>query len=346
MEGSIGTCVVNPNNREKFRCVCDPNYFWNNSRCRRERTFASVCTGVARDECYDDKEPASCTDTDFFGQDQPYDLRHPWVLNDQMCIPKHFYNYDGPNMLYEDPETHVPVHDDTVFDAVTGLEWQKYTPDTEFTYNQAVTYCADLDYGGHSDWRLPNLSEIFSIVEFGIDKVPLDTDYFPRPWSYTIWSSVSKASAKSSAYSVRLDSTTYINTSSKTQYPFYVRCVRGDALPESSFTTSVVNGSEVRIDSASGLMWHKTSESITWQNALNYCENLEYAGFSDWRLPNVVEALTLMYLPKGEVEHAYTWTSTTDAKDQDEAYYYYFSSSYQIMISQSKNYISGVYCVR
>ena len=44
------------------------------------------------------------------------------------------------------------------------------------------------------------------------------------------------------------------------------------------------------IDNITGLMWQQKSQfSGTWENALEYCENLELAGFNDWRMPNVNE---------------------------------------------------------
>ena len=42
-------------------------------------------------------------------------------------------------------------------------------------------------------------------------------------------------------------------------------------------------------------MWQKDYVSgKTWKEALSYCENLTYAGYSDWRLPNRNELASLI----------------------------------------------------
>ena len=63
--------------------------------------------------------------------------------------------------------------------------------------------------------------------------------------------------------------------------------------------SSVVNAEIIRIsdevvvDTDKNLMWQDNHEAKTvkknWQGALDYCENLTFAGYSDWRLPNIVE---------------------------------------------------------
>jgi hypothetical protein len=54
---------------------------------------------------------------------------------------------------------------------------------------------------------------------------------------------------------------------------------------------------EVVIDTKNKLMWQddesvKTTEK-DWSGAISYCDNLSFAGFSDWRLPSYKELLSL-----------------------------------------------------
>ena len=77
--------------------------------------------------------------------------------------------------------------------------------------------------------------------------------------------------------------------------PLYIRCVRGaDFSPNAEFVMSTINNNEIVTDSTTGLIWQKTyATNKTWQQAISYCENLTYAGYDDWRMPNPNELLSL-----------------------------------------------------
>lgn len=79
-------------------------------------------------------------------------------------------------------------------------------------------------------------------------------------------------------------------------------------------------------DNLTGLMWTKDGqqipETMTWQAALDACNDLVYAGYDDWRLPNVRELQSLLDYSKLEpalsVGHPFInevsshyWSSTT-----------------------------------
>ena len=90
---------------------------------------------------------------------------------------------------------------------------------------------------------------------------------------------------------------------------------------ESVFETLTVNGDEVVTDSATGFMWQK--DFIVrgeWKQALNYCENLVYAGYSDWRLPNKNELLSLANYKNSNPDSNLSWI-------EGDATSYYYSSS-------------------
>jgi hypothetical protein len=62
----------------------------------------------------------------------------------------------------------------------------------------------------------------------------------------------------------------------------------------------VDNGDGTVTDTASGLMWIKSTPSplfkhaVTWFEAKKECENMEYAGYNDWRLPTIKEWKTII----------------------------------------------------
>lgn len=58
------------------------------------------------------------------------------------------------------------------------------------------------------------------------------------------------------------------------------------------------NGDGTVTDDNTGLMWQKTppKEKMTYDEALEYVENLELGGYSDWRLPTIKESFSLANL--------------------------------------------------
>ncbi|MDQ7022086.1 MAG: DUF1566 domain-containing protein [Candidatus Gracilibacteria bacterium] len=122
------------------------------------------------------------------------------------------------------PQIRFTVNGDTVLDSVTNLEWQKDgSTDGTKTWTNAKAYCADLTLGGKTDWRLPNVKELRSIVDF--DKItPSINSVFTNTASNYYWSSTTTTYSTSNAWHVHFDigySTSYDKTNT-----IYVRCTR------------------------------------------------------------------------------------------------------------------------
>lgn len=79
---------------------------------------------------------------------------------------------------------------DTVLDRATGLTWQRADDGRTRNWQQALAYCAGLHLGGLEDWRLPNVKELESIVDYSRHAPALDEHYLemsdPKGW---FWSS-------------------------------------------------------------------------------------------------------------------------------------------------------------
>jgi hypothetical protein len=58
------------------------------------------------------------------------------------------------------------VGTETVIDSMTGLEWQRSSlTDTPVTWKAALAYCEALTHASKTDWRLPSVKELATIVD-------------------------------------------------------------------------------------------------------------------------------------------------------------------------------------
>jgi len=78
---------------------------------------------------------------------------------------------------------------DLVYDSKTELTWQSSPSNQKFNWSDAQNYCNNLNYGGQNDWRLPNIYELKSLVDYtkynpaiATNLIDIDTGY-PYYWS-------------------------------------------------------------------------------------------------------------------------------------------------------------------
>jgi hypothetical protein len=115
--------------------------------------------------------------------------------------------------------------DGTVTDDVTRLIWQQLTPAGDYDQMEAATYCAGLTLGGSSDWRLPEVIELVSIVDTGTYNPSIDSTMFPgTPAVGFYWSSTGYAGDPTNMWGVYFNNgySDYNDASLK----YSVRCVR------------------------------------------------------------------------------------------------------------------------
>ena len=85
-------------------------------------------------------------------------------------------------------------------------------------------------------------------------------------------------------------------------------------------------------DSGTGLQWKKENSpsEMQWSGAATYCDELELAGASDWRMPTSAELLSLAdYTAVGGIAPPFVagatggvWSATRSAQDPDAAWYW------------------------
>jgi hypothetical protein len=97
--------------------------------------------------------------------------------------------------------------------------------ETDMTWQEALTYAEDATLAGYNDWRLPNLKELRSLVDYGTTSPAIDTAYFPNTPSRGFWSASPHANYSSHAWYLRFG---YGSDGSNTKnYDYHVRLVRG-----------------------------------------------------------------------------------------------------------------------
>ena len=98
---------------------------------------------------------------------------------------------------------------------------------------------------------------------------------------------------------------------------------------------------EVVNDTVTCLMWQDDNASKTvmktWQEAIDYCEDKNFAGYEDWRLPNSNELYSIGDRSKVDpaikdafknVNSFYYWSSTTHAEYHSHAWFMIFDYGY------------------
>jgi len=91
----------------------------------------------------------------------------------------------------------------TAIDNTTKLEWQRMDDDTPRSWDDAWNYCANLNFDGHNDWRLPSVTELQSILNYASANAPLiDQVAFTNTGSTFYWSATNSASIAGSAWLV------------------------------------------------------------------------------------------------------------------------------------------------
>jgi hypothetical protein len=247
---------------------------------------------ASQSKCYDNSGEIPCPapGEPFYGQDA---------------------NYLGPQMAYE-----VSADGLVVTDLNTGLMWQQVDDGVQRKWEDASLYCEDLVLRDYSDWRLPSFKELLAIVDYGRSD-PAINPAFSCQYDALYWSGTTLAWDVEEAWDVGFDDGT--GAPDEKSDAFYVRCVRGGYIPGSF----VNNGDGTVSDTSTGLTWQQADDGLqrNWQEALSYCESLELAEKTDWRLPNLRELVSI-------VDYGRTDPAVNPAFNcREQGYYSYWSGN-------------------
>lgn len=317
--------------------------------CAAGAAYVVVDTGQT--DCFDDQGRVSCPAPGkaFFGQDAQYKANPPAYRD----------NGDG-----------------TISDLVTGLMWEKGF--RRSTFPRAENEAAAARTGGHADWRVPTIKELYSLILFSgtTGAARPETSGAPsdaRPYLDTKTFAFEYPATGRYIDAQYISSTSYVSTTMRGDptffgvnfadgrikgYPqdggpgrrdYYLRLVRGN--PAYGHNDFVDKGDGTIEDHATGLVWMKADSgdaafaerlhgmsrkdgTMGWGEALHFCEALDLAGRSDWRLPSAKELQSIVDYtrsPKttesaaiaqvfsitpirdegGNRNYAFYWTSTT-----------------------------------
>ena len=102
----------------------------------------------------------------------------------------------SPSALAHDVQSRFTVDGDTVHDALTGLVWTRETlAGGRRKWADAKRVAADCRIGGFTDWRLPTIKELLSIVDYERSQPAIDSVFQCESAWY--WSATPLASSPS-----------------------------------------------------------------------------------------------------------------------------------------------------
>lgn len=269
------------------------------------------------------------------------------------------------------------MEDGTVADPKTGLMWKRCmegqtwsngtcigTPST-YTFAQANALTGAVTFAGQSDWRVPSIRELTTIVDYTLANPAIDLNAFPNTYGTFVRSSSSNPYNANCPWSVSFFGGISNDCLSNHIDSMGVRLVRGGtsssnllnlARPNSDYQD---NGDGTATHKPTGLMWKRCLEGQTWSGST--CTGIAnvftwrdaktivstFANKNDWRLPTQQELLSLVdYTKPASTPTLNTglfpndpasgvWSGSPYAYDAGFAWFVHFSYGY------SNEYIQG-----
>ena len=249
--------------------------------------------------------------------------------------------------------------DGTVTDLNTGLMWQQNLPDAKYEWADCVTYADTSTLAGYTDWRLPTIKEIYSLMLFSgktgmneVDCIPyINTDYFDFRFGNVVDPSERIIDAQYATSTIYKGTTMGGNETMfglnlvdgrikgyPTFKTFEIRMVRGSTTY--GVNDFVDNGDGTVTDNATGLMWDRdgSSTGMNWHDALAYAQEKNdenYLGYNDWRVPNAKELHSIVdydrspsYTNSAAIDEVFNVPQITDEAGETDYPWYWTSTTH------------------
>lgn len=223
----------------------------------------------------------------------------------------------------------------SVTDALTGLDWQRRSSKTAASWSQAEAHCKLLKWADKTGWRLPTRMELLSIVDYAKVGPSVDGVLFPQTAPESYWTS------SPSMYVPDPPGEAFWQVSFADGGSFpgmagsgvgQIRCVRGGTPPLPAGSGEACYRYDLTVATArdieTGLTWERAASAtpLLRKDAADRCKNLQITG-KTWRLPTIAELASIVDEEKvdaprldpvafpgaGLAQGDWFWSSTSDA---------------------------------
>ena len=195
-------------------------YYWSSTTNAYYPDFAWF-VGMSNGFVYDGHKSSNCYSL--------WPVRAGQCGNSVICLPKtgqktSYYSGDdgvlGKGVAWPNPRF-TDNADGTIIDNLTSLMWTKNANESWGSWEGALHYVAGMNAGtyqnyGHNDWRLPNINELRSLIDYSrYSRPPPQNHPFTNLQAFNYWSSTTLAHSPYGAWfvSIYFDFVYYSNKS-------------------------------------------------------------------------------------------------------------------------------------
>lgn len=272
-----------------------------------------------------------------------------WVQGEDADYTRHPMSFT----ISEDDEIVIDNNTGLMWERHLNWQWEKTTPpkgewrpqDVFYyvdgepkrrPYHEGVQYCKQLELGGYDDWRMASMKEGHTIANYASARPAIHMKYFkdvyPGLDGYGdrgkggMWGGPLAPDHNNSAWHLGFIDGHFMG------YPRggykTTRCVRADNNGGYFLPDFIDNGDGTVTEKVAKLMWVQETDGVKrdWESSIQYCEDLQFAGHNDWKLPHNKELTSLVDLRKQKPAidtkffpdtdyKAYYWSRTPETRD-------------------------------